>query len=88
MMGADLADAGNAPMPDLMLRDLDPLLLERIRRVSVARGWTQQHTVVVLIEQGLFVSEHEVSSGFATPEVDALSEAIAALKALPAGSGL
>ncbi|MCW4456541.1 hypothetical protein OK348_17320 [Flavobacterium sp. MXW15] len=74
-------------MPDLMLRDVDPLLLERIRRISVARGWTQQQTVLALIEQGLFVSEHEVRSGFANPEVDALSEAIAALKALPAGSG-
>jgi len=40
-----------------------------------------------LLEQGLFSSELEVRSGFGDPEVDALSDAIAALQALPAGQG-
>ncbi|KAF1013588.1 MAG: hypothetical protein GAK31_03738 [Stenotrophomonas maltophilia] len=74
-------------MADLMLRELDPLLLDRIRRVAVARGWTQDETCVALLEQGLFSSELEVRSGFGDPEVDALSAAIAALQALPAGQG-
>ncbi|HIE1100580.1 MULTISPECIES: hypothetical protein [Stenotrophomonas] len=74
-------------MADVVLRDLDPLLLERIRRVAVARGWTHEQTCSALLEQGLFSSELEVRSGFGDPEVDALSAAIAALQALPAGQG-
>ncbi len=74
-------------MTDLVVRDIDPVLVERIRRISVARGWTQHYTVIMLIEQGLFASEHEVRGGFENPEVDALSDAIAALKELPAGNG-
>ncbi len=74
-------------MVDLLLRDLDPLLNERIRRVAVARGWTREETCVALLEQGLFASELEVRGGFQNPEVEALSEAIAALQALPAGHG-
>ncbi|NJB81238.1 hypothetical protein GGR65_004333 [Xanthomonas sp. 3376] len=85
-------DAGGAAqctrqgMTDLVLRDIDPLLVDRIRRISVARGWTQHQTVMHLLEQGLFASEYEVTGGLQHPEVDALAEAIAALKALPAGN--
>lgn len=75
-------------MVDLLLRDLDPLLNERIRRVAVARGWTREYTCVVLLEQGLFTSELEVRSGFHSPEVDALADAIAALQALPDAQGV
>lgn len=74
-------------MIDLVLRDVDPILAERIRRVSVARGWSQHETLMRLLEQGLFASEHEVRSGFVDPEVDALTDAIAALRELPAGKG-
>ena len=73
-------------MADVFLRDVDPLLLERIRRLAVARGWTREHTCLVLLEQGLFAGEHEMSHGFENPEVDVLSEAIQALQALPAGA--
>ena len=65
-------------MADVILRDVDPLLLERI--------WTREHTCMVLLEQGLFPGEHEMSHGFEHPEVDVLSEAIHALQALPAGA--
>lgn len=73
-------------MTDLVLRDIDPMLVDRIRRIAVARGWTQRETVVNLLEQGLFAGEHEVNGGFQNPEVEVLAEAIAALKALPEGS--
>jgi len=72
-------------MVDLVLRNVDPLLVERIRRVAVARGWTREETCTALLEQGLFASELEVRGGFIDPEVNALSEAIAALQALPPG---
>jgi hypothetical protein len=87
---ADDADAAlhrtRKGMTDLVLRDIDPLLVDRIRRISVARGWTQHQTVMHLLEQGLFASEYDVSGGLQHPEVDVLAEAIAALKALPAGN--
>ena len=74
-------------MADVVLRDVDPLLFERIGRVAVARGWTHEQACSVLLEQGLLSSELEVRSGFGDPEVDALSAAIAALQAMPAGQG-
>jgi hypothetical protein len=75
-------------MADLLLRDIDPILAERIRRVAVARGWTQHETILNLLEQGLFSSEHEVrGGGFEDLEVGALADAIAALKEVPAGKG-
>jgi len=74
-------------MTDLLLRDIDPILAERIRRVAGARGWSQHETILRLLEHGLFASELEVRSGFEEREVDALAEAVAALKALPAGKG-
>ncbi len=73
-------------MADVILRDIDPLLLERIRRLAVARGWTHEQTCLALLAQGLFAGEQEVRGGFENPEVDVLSEAIHALQALPAGA--
>ena len=74
-------------MTDLLLRDIDPILAERIQRVSVARGWSEHETILRLVEQGLFVSEQEVRGGLEGREVDALAQAIAALKEVPAGKG-
>jgi hypothetical protein len=37
-------------MTDLLLRDIDPILVDRIRRIAIARGWTQHQTVLNLIE--------------------------------------
>lgn len=75
-------------MADLNLRNVDPSLLERIQQVSVAHGWNRQQACVALLEQGLFANERTVRSGFERPEAEVLSEAIAALHALPAGAEL
>ncbi|WP_045757624.1 hypothetical protein [Xanthomonas albilineans] len=72
-------------MTDLLLRDIDPLMFERIGHIAVARGLTQHQTVLALIEQGLFASEQDLRKGFKSVELDALSEAITALRALPSG---
>ncbi len=74
-------------MTDIVLKDIDPLLAERIRRIAVARGWNMHDTLFNLIEQGLFHCEVEVRSGFDDGEVDALTAAINALKEVPAGKG-
>jgi hypothetical protein len=44
-------------------------------------------TLFHLLEQGLFVTEAEVRSGFNDREVDVLSAAITALKDVPRGHG-
>ena len=44
-------------MTDIVLKDVDPILAERIRRVSQARGWPIHDTIFNLLEQGLFVSK-------------------------------
>ncbi len=74
-------------MTDIVLRDIDPILAERIRRIAGARGWNMHDTLFNLIEQGLFHCEAEVRSGFDSQEVDALTEAINALRDVPAGKG-
>ena len=73
-------------MTDLVIRDLDPILADRIRRVALARCWSTSETVARLLEQGLFSIEAEVrGGGFQEEEVDVLSEAIAALQEIPQG---
>jgi hypothetical protein len=72
-------------MTDLLIRDLDPILTDRIQRVSAARGWRVDETISRLLEHGLFAMESEVRGGFSDPEVDVLSDAIAALRAMPQG---
>ena len=72
-------------MTDIVLKDIDPVLADRIRRVAEARGWSMHDTLFHLLEQGLFISESEVRSGFNDREVDVLSAAISALKEVPKG---
>ncbi|HVK50915.1 MAG TPA: hypothetical protein VM469_04150 [Pseudoxanthomonas sp.] len=74
-------------MTDIVLKDIDPVLAERIRRIAHARGWNVHDTLFNLIEQGLFHCESEVRRGFDTSEVDALTAAINALRDVPAGKG-
>lgn len=74
-------------MTDIVLKDIDPVLAERIKRVSHARGWPIHDTLFNLLEQGLFVCEQEVRGGFDDREVNALSDAINALKDVPPGKG-
>ncbi len=74
-------------MTDIVMKDIDPVLANRIRRVAEARGWTMHDTLFHLLEQGLFVTEVEVRSGFNDREVDVLSAAITAMKDVPSGHG-
>lgn len=74
-------------MTDIVLKDIDPILADRIRRVSEARGWDVHRTLLTLLEQGLFTCEAEVRGGFNYTEVNVLSAAISALKDVPSGKG-
>ncbi|MEP6908025.1 MAG: hypothetical protein ABI858_08615 [Pseudoxanthomonas sp.] len=74
-------------MTDIVMKDIDPVLADRIRRVAEARDWTLHDTLFHLLEQGLLATEAEVVSGFSDREADVLSAAITALKDVPPGHG-
>lgn len=67
-------------MAETILLDIDPLLLERIRRVGQAHGWEQQQTLLYLLEHGLFACESELAARFDDSDSQALQAAIAALE--------
>lgn len=72
-------------MSDLVVRGIDGLLLERIRRLSFSRGWSQREAVAAVLDCGLFYIDGHPANGFVGEEIDVLQEAIDALQRLPAG---
>ncbi|MCA0393609.1 MAG: hypothetical protein LCH70_05740 [Proteobacteria bacterium] len=74
-------------MTDIVLKDADPVLVDRIKRVADARGWTIPRALQYLLEQGLHVYEGDGSVRFENTEVDALQAAIAALEQVPDDPG-
>ena len=74
-------------MTDIVLKDADPVLFDRIRRVADARGWTLPRALQYLLEQGLHVYEGDGSVRLDNSEADALQAAIAALEQVPDDPG-
>jgi len=74
-------------MTDIVLKDIDPTLAERIKRVSEKRGWSLSRTLLELLEQGLHVSEGDGAVRFDNSEADVLQAAIAALEGVPNDPG-
>lgn len=74
-------------MTDIVLRDVDDVLLERIRRVSERTGWDLSDTLLRLLEQGLHVHEGDGSMRLEGGEADALEAAMQALQAVPDDPG-
>ena len=72
-------------MTDIVLKDIDEVLLERIRRAADRRGWTLQHAMLHLLEQGLYAVEGDGRMSFDSSEADVLQAAIAALEGVPDG---
>lgn len=73
-------------MTDLVLRDIDPVLAERIRKVAQTNGWTVHQTIMHLIERGLYASEGGALR-FDGTESDVLQSVIAALEGVPNDPG-
>lgn len=67
-------------MTDIVLKDVDSVLAERIRRLAEKRGWTVPKTLLHLLEQGLYVYEDGGTLSFESTEEDALQAAIAAME--------
>ncbi|HRN61510.1 MAG TPA: hypothetical protein PK743_05530 [Luteimonas sp.] len=74
-------------MTDIMLRDADPVLVDRIQRIADARGWTMPRALQHLLEQGLHVVEGDGRVRFDNSEADVLQAAIAALEQVPDDPG-
>lgn len=73
-------------MPDLILRDIQPTLLDRVRRLADARGTTVEDALLELLDRGLACTG---DANGAVDDTDArvLQEAIAALENVPSDPG-
>ena len=74
-------------MNEIVLRDIDPVLADRIRRVAEARRWNLPQALMHLLEQGLYVVEADINIRFSDTANDLLKEAIAALEQVPNDPG-
>lgn len=74
-------------MTDIVLRDVDDVLLERIRRAAARAGWELPVALVNLLEQGLHAHEGEGTMHLEGSEADALQAAMQALQAVPDDPG-
>ena len=74
-------------MTEIVLRDIDPVLADRIRRVADARRWDLPQTLLYLLEQGLYAVEADMNVRFSDTDSDALRAAIAALEGVPNDPG-
>jgi hypothetical protein len=73
-------------MTDLVLRDIDPQMAERIRKVADTNGWTVHQTILHLIERGLYATEGGALR-FDSKESDVMQSVIAALETVPNDPG-
>lgn len=74
-------------MTEIVLRDIDPVLADRIRRVADARRWDLPRTLQHLLEQGLYAVEADMNVRLSDTDSDALRAAIAALEDVPNDPG-
>lgn len=70
-------------MTDIVLKDLDPALLERISAYADTQGWGQARALRFLLEQGLRASVGDERSTFDPAEDGVLAAAIGALEQIP-----
>lgn len=73
-------------MPDLILRDIEPVLLERVRRLADARGTSLEGALLGLLDRGLACTEAN-DDGLDAADARVLQEAIAALESVPSDPG-
>ena len=77
-------------MTDIILRDIDDILADRLKLLAEQRGWDIHHTLLTVLEQGLYACESGALVHLDDREANALQQAIAALEKVSddAGFGL
>lgn len=70
-------------MTDLIVKDIDDALVERITAFAAAQGWGQARTLRFLLEQGLRANVGDERSSFDADEDTVLAAAISALEQVP-----
>ena len=77
-------------MTDIVLRDIDAILADRLKLLAEQRGWDIHHTLLTVVEQGLYACESGALVHLDDREANALQQAIAALEKVSddAGFGL
>ncbi len=74
-------------MTEIMLRDVDDVLLDRIDRVARRSGWDLSTTLMHLLEQGLHAYEGDGELRFEGGEAAVLQAALDALNNVPDDPG-
>lgn len=74
-------------MTDIILRDIDATLADRIRRIGEAHGWNTPDTLLHLLEYGLHACEGDGRARLDRSERDILGAAIQALEGVPDDPG-
>ena len=74
-------------MTDIVLRDIDAILADRIKHLAELRGWTMHDTLQTLLEHGLYACESGLNVHFDDRESTALQKAIAALEQVDDDTG-
>lgn len=74
-------------MTDIILRDIDATLADRIHRIGEAHGWSAPDTLLRLLEYGLHACEGDARARLDPRERDALGAAIQALEGVPDDPG-
>jgi hypothetical protein len=74
-------------MTDIVLRDIDSVLADRIRGIGEAQGWGMAQTLLYVLEQGLSACEGDGAVVLADHEAGVLQAAIAALERVPSDPG-
>ena len=68
------------------MSDLDLVLAQRLERLAMARGWSEEEAHARVVERGLASLEAESATDLAEDEADVLKAAIAALEEIPSDS--
>jgi len=67
-------------MTDILLRDIDPALIERLQRVAAANGWRTDESLRNVLEHGLHALELAATLRLSDREENALQSAISAME--------
>ena len=67
-------------MTDIVLKDLDPGLLDRLQRLAEGQGWPMPQTLAHVVEQGVAVCEAAVALRLNEREENVLQSAINAME--------